>query len=166
MQELELAHRELMLTMEDVMALLKAIHVLVRRCGDCLCTFSSRGSDIDDGAVRGLLTEVDRLFSVGSDLGHVATAAASAARTKFATTLGNLPQAIGDDQNLTRLIVDCGQWLQTLSALEATIRHVEHQAAHNLEVLREAALRRDTAPDILATVNALLQRVRQPLANR
>jgi hypothetical protein len=58
-----------------------------------------------------------------------------------------------------------GAFQQTLHAFEAverTLRQNEQRVENHLDVLHESALRHETAVEVVATVEALLLRVRQP----
>jgi hypothetical protein len=59
----------------------------------------------------------------------------------------------------------CDQVVRGLEVVDRTLAFVAERASVEVAVIREAALRQDAAPEIVAAADRLLQRVRGPASS-
>lgn len=113
------------------------------------------------GSLRSLASEVNWLVSIAVGANRTAIACIGATRSAIEPAIELLARNHGDEPWAQNISETLKTTLQVFDGAEQILHRYEMQASRDIAVLHEMARRCDVPPEVISTVNELLQRMRR-----
>ena len=133
---------------QDVAVLLRSVKVLLGPCDARIKAVLADGEPDGEGTIRRLASDIGHFHLVAAQLAQIATGLTGTARDL--------------DAGVSTLASACELALHGLEVAESALGRVMERSVQDLEVVCEAALRREVAPEVVTIVDELLRRMGRP----